>query len=371
MKLNSIPNNYKKNILKIYEKKYGMKKHVINKNIIKKYILYLLMIFMCIMFVIYKCNNIENKINSDKKEESIKQEIEEEKINIKSGEVIRVKMHETGDIVAMDLNDYLCGVVPAEMSPTYNIEALKAQAIVARTYTYRKMNEKVEGEDADICDNYAHCQAYLAEDKLCNIWKEKGYSVSDISNFLKKVREAVVLTNGLVITYNNEIISAYFHASSPCGTENVDQIWGKKYYPYLVSVESKEDENYINRTSVVELPFSKIREVINESGKYGYIDLAKIQEIKITEYTSSKRVKTVKINNVFVPAEDMRTLFNLKSTNFKIEINEQIVKFNVIGYGHGIGMSQVGANTYANEGLNYEEIIKHYYTGVKIDKYIK
>ena len=295
-----------------------------------------------------------------------KKEIDEENgIEYKANQTIRVKMHKTGEIIAMDINDYLRGVVPSEMPPSYNIEALKAQAVVARTYTYRKMSSKSEGNEADICDDHTHCQAYYDKDTLFSIWKKKGFSEDLIKEYWFKINNAVVSTQNQVITYNGEYIKAFFHASSQYKTEDIKEIWGGESLPYLVSVENKESEDYQNRTSEVSVSFydyiSKIKEKYNLEISYD-----DCKNTEISEYTISGRVKKIKSGNVYISAEDLRIIFGLKSTDFVLEINENSMMFKVTGYGHGVGMSQVGANTYASEGYTYVDIIKHYYTGVDI-----
>ena len=327
-----------------------------------------ILVFMCVITsCLFAINLLEEK--SKKKEQEYIQREEKNIIEYKANETIRVRMHETGEVVAMDINDYLRGVLPAEMSPSYNIEALKAQAVVARTYTYKKMSAKAEGEDADICDNYAHCQAFYNKDKIYEIWENKGYTRDEILEFWDKINTAVVETEGEIITYNNELINAYFHASSPGKTEDVSQIWGETSFPYLKSVESEEDMSYENRTSQVVLTCEEFADKINSDDSI--IETTSTDKVKktcINEYTSTGRVKNIKIDGVIVSAEKLRILIGLKSTNFKVTVNDENIIFDVIGYGHGIGMSQVGANTYANTGMKYQDIIKHYYLGVSIEK---
>lgn len=329
------------------------------------YILIFFIIFTACLFVL----NIFKEKNSKKDQEYIEKE-EKNIIEYKANETIRVRMHETGEIIAMDINDYLRGVLPAEMSPKYNLEALKAQAVVARTYTYKKMSLNAEGEGVDICDNFAHCQAFYSKERIYKIWEDKGYSKDEILDYWDKINTAVVETQGEIITYNNELINAYFHASSPIKTEDVSQIWGgKSSYPYLVSVESVENETYENRTSQVVISCKDFSNLINnDNGIIGFTDENEIKKICINEYTITGRVKNIKINDIIISAEKLRTLIDLKSTNFSIELNDNNIIFNVIGYGHGVGMSQVGANTYANNGMSYTDIIKHYYCGVDIVK---
>lgn len=335
---------------------------------------YYLFFFMIILTISLFIINMMKERSVKKEKEYIEKE-EKNVIEYKANETIRVKLNETGEIVAMDVNDYLRGVLPAEMSPKYNIEALKAQAIVARTYLYKKMENYGEGDDADICDYYGHCQAFYSKDKIFEIWKNKGYTQDEILEFWDKINQAVVLTQGEVILYNGELINAYFHASSPNGTENVNQIWGGVSYPYLLPVESIEDELYENRTSQVIISYSDFINILNNDDSINAsIKENEIEDICINEYTTTGRVKSIRVNEYIISAEKLRTLIGLKSTLFDIELpnedklNRNII-FNVVGYGHGIGMSQVGANTYAENGMKYNDIIKHYYTGVDIIKF--
>lgn len=334
----------------------------------------LLNIYTCILLlviltiVLFCINLVTEKKDKDKEiKEQEKKEEEKYEIEYKANETIRVKISKTGEIVAMDINDYLRGVVPSEMPPYYNIEALKAQAIVARTYTYKRIEAHAEGENADICDNYAHCQAYYNKEQLLSIWEKKGYDEETRKKYLKNINEAVVSTEKQVITYEGSLIKAFFHASSPERTENVDQIWGGEKLPYLVSVENEESLEYANRTSTVTVSFIEFLNKLKENNLIGSeVEEDVCNDIKISEYTTSGRVKNIEIAGTKVSAEKLRTLFSLRSTNFTVETNNSEIIFNVIGNGHGVGLSQVGADFLASQGKTYEEIIKHYYTGVEI-----
>ena len=193
----------------------------------------ILVILTCILFVI---SLLKDKVE-EKKEEKLEEKEEEEEyiIDYKADETIRVRLCDTGEVVAMDINDYLRGVVPAEMPPYYNLEAIKAQAVVARTFTYKRIAAHAEGDGIDICDNYAHCQAFYNKDQIIAIWKRKGYDDKTIKEYWNNVNEAVVSTQNEVITYKGQLIKAFFHASSPKRTESVEEIWGGEKLPYLVS----------------------------------------------------------------------------------------------------------------------------------------
>lgn len=266
----------------------------------------------------------------------------------------------TGETEQVKIDDYLCNVVSAEMPADYEIQALQAQAIVARTYTiYKILNKK--HENADICDSSTCCQAWISKEDRLARWDEQKREAN-----WQKISEAVNNTAGKIITYNNQPINAFFHSNSGGITEIPVNVWGGTGYPYLQSVETSGEEGYQQYQSEVE--FTQ-EELINKlKTKYAdiSIDFSNNEEIKIIEYTESTRVKTVKFGNHQLSGVETRTILGLKSTNFEITRNGDKIKFSVKGYGHGVGMSQTGADSLAKQGNNAEEIIKHFYTGVEI-----
>lgn len=266
----------------------------------------------------------------------------------------------TGETEQVNIDEYLCNVVSAEMPADYEIEALKAQAIVARTYTiYKILNKK--HENADICDDSTCCQAWISKDDRLARWEESKRE----SNW-QKICEAVNTTKGRIITYNNKPIDAFFHSNSGGVTEIPVNVWGGTGYPYLQSVETSGEDAYAQYSS--EAVFSQ-EELLNKlKEKYSdiSIDFSKDDDIKILEHTESTRVKTVKFGNHELSGVEARTIFGLKSTNFEIEREGNNIKFSVKGYGHGVGMSQTGADSMAKQGAIADEIIIHFYTGVEI-----
>ena len=332
--------------------------------------LYFIIYFLLIILIALIIINILKDISIKEEKESEQKEIKEEKklIEYKGNQTIRIKLSNTNEIVAMDINDYLRGVVPSEMPPYYDMEALKAQAVVARTYLYRKMENGGDG-DADICDNPAHCQAYYNKEKILEIWTKKGYDENLRNEYWWRVNEAVTSTDNQVILYNGDYIRAYFHASSPIRTESSTEIWGKEYIPYLISVENNESEEYENRTSTASFDYETFlrlfnEKIVNNSG----IDSLEKGDVRINEYTSSGRVKNILVKDYLVSSEILRTVYYLRSTNFTIDDDGNTLTFNVIGNGHGLGMSQVGADFYGKSGMSYVDIIKHYYKGVEVKK---
>lgn len=302
---------------------------------------------------------------SYEKEETKEEKIEEEKINFESKSTIQLLRTKTGQIEAIDLNYYLLCVVASEMPFKYEYEALKAQVVVARTYLFNKMRKNAE-ENADACDNYAHCQAFNDLDTLKEIWRKKGFTDNEILEGENKIKRAIVESSGEVIAYNNELIDAVFHASSPVKTENASAIWSQKDIPYLKSVENVEDETYERRNTVNEISYATFKNTLIDKGYIFDLSKEEFMNIKINEYTESGRVKNVSVGSHIIKAEDLRTLFNINSTNFTITNYEDKIEFNVLGFGHGVGLSQVGANEYARQGKDYKDIIHHYYTGVDI-----
>ena len=266
----------------------------------------------------------------------------------------------TGETEQVSLDDYLCNVVSAEMPADYEVEALKAQAIVARTYTiYKVLNKK--HDDADICDDSTCCQAWISKEDRLVRWEESKRE----SNW-QKICDCVNSTKGQIITYDNQPINAFFHSNSGGVTELPVNVWGGTGYPYLQSVETSGEDGYNQYAS--EVIFTQEELLDKLKGKYDdiSIDFANNDEIKILEYTESTRVKTVKFGNHELSGVEARTLFGLKSTNFEIIKDSDNIKFSVKGYGHGGGMSQTGADSMAKNGCFAEEIIKHFYTGVEI-----
>lgn len=249
------------------------------------------------------------------------------------------------------------------MPANYEMEALRAQAVVARTYTlYQIINSNGKHGDSDICDNYACCQAWISKENRMDKWSE-----DEKENNWEKISLAVNSTKGQIITYEGNPIDAFFHSNSGGITETANNVWGGTNMPYLQSVETSGESEYSQYNSEVEINIEDLGKKIKERYPEFKINYEDENCIQIKEHTESGRVKTMIFGNVEIPGTQVRTIFGLKSTNFTFEICNGKVKFIVIGYGHGVGMSQTGADAMAKIGANYEEIIKHYYTGVEIE----
>lgn len=331
----------------------------------KKILIYLLS-FILICFVIpailtRRTVDTIAQDNTNTENEQVQQKAEgEQNYQYSKYGTITLLHKKTGNTEQVHIDDYLCNVVSAEMPADFEVEALKAQAIVARTYTiYKILNKK--HENADICDDSTCCQAWISKEDRLARWEEGKRE----SNW-KKICDCVNSTKGKIITYNNQPINAFFHSNSGGVTEIPVNVWGGTGYPYLQSVETSGEDTYNQYASEVIFTHEELINKLKQKYSDIFIDFSNENEIKVLEYTESTRVKTVKFGNHEISGVEARTLFGLKSTNFEITKDGSNIKFSVKGYGHGVGMSQTGADSMARQGRTAEDIIKHFYTGVEI-----
>lgn len=328
----------------------------------KKLILYIItLISICFILPAIFTNTKSNRsIETDaKSENNTNSETEKENTNHKYSKIKLLHL-KTGEVEEVNLEEYLCNVVSAEMPVNFEIEALKSQAIVARTYTIYKINNK-KHDNADICDSSSCCQAWISKDDRLSRWEENKREEN-----WKKIERAVNETNGKIITYEGKPINAFFHSNSGGTTEVPINVWGGSGYPYLQMVETSGEEGYTQYASEVTLNFDEILNKIKEKYSDIQIDFTKDDDIKILERTESDRVKTIKFGNHNLSGVEARTIFGLRSTNFEIEKQEDKITFKVKGYGHGVGMSQTGADSLAKQGKNAEDIIHHFYSNVEL-----
>ena len=322
------------------------------------YFFVFLLIFFLLPALLTK-KNVEAKV-SDNKEINATEEEKVENYDYKNYGTIKLLHLETNEVEEVPIDTYLVNVVSAEMPADFEIEALKAQAVVARTYTIYKIQNK-KHDNADICDNSACCQAWVSKEERFARWEE---SVRE-SNW-QKIEQAVNETKGKIITYEGKPINAFFHSNSGGKTEIPVNVWGGTGYPYLQVVETSGEDNYTQYNSEVVLSNEELLEKLKVNYSDISIDFNNNDDLKILEYTDSGRVKTVKFGNHNLSGTEARSLLGLRSTNFEIIKENGNIKFSVKGYGHGVGMSQTGANTLAKEGKSYEDIINHFYIGVVI-----
>ena len=327
------------------------------KKVFIYFFVFLLVFFLLPAFFTKK--NVEAKV-SNNKEINTTEEEKVENYDYKNYGSIKLLHTKTGEVEEVAIDTYLVNVVSAEMPADFEIEALKAQAVVARTYTIYKIQNK-KHDNADICDDSACCQAWVSKEERFARWEE---SVRE-SNW-QKIEQAVSETKGKIITYEGKPINAFFHSNSGGKTEIPVNVWGGTGYPYLQVVETSGEDNYTQYNSEVVLSNEELLEKLKVNYSDISIDFNNNDDLKILEYTDSGRVKTVKFGNHNLSGTETRSLLGLRSTNFEIIKENGNIKFSVKGYGHGVGMSQTGANTLAKEGKSYEDIINHFYIGVVI-----
>lgn len=305
-------------------------------------------------------NGLEENIQENNEQISNNNSNEVSEYNYNKYGTIKLLHKKTNEIEEVKIDDYLYNVVSAEMPADYELEALKAQAIVARTYTiYKAQNKK--HENADICDDSTCCQAWVSKENRLERWEE-----TKREDNWKKIQQCVNETKGKIITYNNQPINAFFHANSGGTTELPVNVWGGSGLPYLQVVQTAGEEGYTQYSSEVDLTQEELINKLKTKYEDIQIDFNNDEDVKILEHTDSNRVKTVRFGNHELSGVETRTLLGLKSTNFEIKKENNQIKFSVKGYGHGVGMSQTGANTMAKQGKNCEEIIKHFYVGIEI-----
>ena len=292
---------------------------------------------------IQKSNKLSNNVEENSTNKSNLTETKKE--NIKKNEITVTVYRNNGKIINLELEEYVLGVVGAEMPASFNIEALKAQAILARTYALKSIKNGKKLTDT------VSTQAYKDNSELQKLWK------NDYTKYYEKIKKAVNETKGKVILYNNEYIDAVYHSTSNGKTENSKNVW-KNILPYLVSVDSSWDKNVK----------SYKKETIFEINEFCNILKLDVEEPITYEiiHNETGRVRQITINNKTFSGTEFRNLLKLRSADFEIEINDEKVKVTTYGYGHGVGMSQYGANEMAKQGYSYIQILKHYYTGVVI-----
>ena len=273
-------------------------------------------------------------------------------------ETIRLYLTSEDKVVNIPFEDYVKGVVAAEMSADNNAEALKAQAVAAYTFAYRR-KEMRTAEKYDVSDSYATDQAYLSDASAKEKWGD-SYDVN-----MKKISDAADAVKGQLIKYNGEPILAVYHSISGGKTESAENVWGEAY-PYLVPVESVGDVLSPNYLSTVTFTADEIKTAMSELGITFSENAAEwFGEKKCSD---SGTVLTLPVCGTEVKGTDIRAALGLRSANFDVSFSEDSFTFTVRGYGHGVGMSQYGAQFMAQQGSTYEEILCWYYPGCQITK---
>ena len=268
------------------------------------------------------------------------------------------------NVLEMDLGEYLLGVVRAEMPAAFEPEALKAQTTAARTYTlYKLQTDGNHGETADICTNPACCQAYISEEQARTNWGENADA------YETKIETAVKETDGQTILYGGVPILAVFHSSSAGLTRAAGAVWVNDL-PYLQAVSSPEAGDQIpNYYSRVEFTPEELKQKLLAAFPEADLSGGMSSWLRAAERDSAGSIVTASAGGVTVKGTQLRTALGLRSACFTWEEEGGKMVFFVTGYGHGVGLSQYGANQMALDGADYQEILTHYYSGVTIEPY--
>lgn len=257
-----------------------------------------------------------------------------------------------GTVTEMDMDTYLAGVVLAEMPATFEMEALKAQAVVARTYAQKAYTTGGKHGDNSVCGTPSCCQAYISQ----GVYLEKGGTQENV----ERIKTAVASTSGSVLTYEGELIEATYFSCSGGTTEDAAAVWGTDF-PYLRSVESpgEEDAVYYTDTAVFSLEeFQSALGITLEEGSENWFG-------GVT-YTNGGGVETMVIGGREFRGTELRTLLGLRSTAFTMTAEGEGITVATRGYGHRVGMSQYGADAMAVTGSSFEEILAYYYQGTEL-----
>ncbi len=260
----------------------------------------------------------------------------------------------------IELEDYLVGVLAAEMPAEYHIEALKAQAVAARSYILKKTEvENSDHKNADVCNNPQHCKGYIDEKEARKRWNDKKED-----EYIKKLKNAVDETCGEYMIYDGETVEAFFFARSGGRTENSKDVWGEEK-EYLKSVESEGDlkhpQLYEEKSFSNEDARNKLFTLNNKIERSDTpLSVAAISR------TEGGSVNKILIEDCAFSGNEIRAVFGLRSANFTVRTTQKELIFKTAGYGHGVGMSQYGANYMAENGKNYTEILSHYYSNIQI-----
>ncbi|MGB9887329.1 MAG: stage II sporulation protein D [Moorellales bacterium] len=278
---------------------------------------------------------------------------------ITTDRAVRLYLPATGSLEVLPLEEYVRGVVAAEMPARFAPEALKAQAVAARTYAVRRLVQSRQGAgthpEADVCNDPKHCQGWLSEAEMRQRWGWLGYWF-----FRRKVTGAVLATRGLVLTYQGELIDPVYHSASGGRTEDPREIWGRSV-PYLRSQPSPWEEESPYNEVVTVLSAAEVRRRLGLAATSG-ADLS----LRVASYTASGRIKTVVAAGRLFTGPEFRQLLGLNSTWFRWEKKGQDFVFYSRGYGHGVGMSQYGAQGLARRGKSFREILAYYYPGTRL-----
>lgn len=276
----------------------------------------------------------------------------------KPSEQIKFKIYDAAEekVLSLSQREYVLGALCSEMPPTFHTEALCAQAVAIYTNAYRSF---FKGEEYVARVNTKSAQGFVTNGELKKRWGK------NFDYYYNKMQKAVDLTLGKVITYEEKPILAAYHSQSSGKTESAENVWGGAV-PYLVPADSEGDTFSPNHTEKNELAAEQVREILQNSGEKLYLPQDNTLLFTDFEFSPSGTLLSVTVGNAKMSGQKIRRLFNLKSAAVTVSCDKDNIIFTTKGYGHGVGLSQYGADFMARQGKNWREILSHYYLKTEI-----
>ena len=291
-------------------------------------------------------SKVTTNIGEPQVKEVVTPNVEESQVNEAVNNNIYISVNRGGNVINIELEEYVIGVVGAEMPASFNSEALKAQSVIARTYAL-----KANSRGIVLSDNESS-QSYKSKEQLKSLWG------SSYDTYFNKVSDAVYSTRGMYLTYNGIYIEAVYHSTSNGRTEDSSNVWGNSF-PYLVSVDSPYDSGNPSFIKSISFSYSEISKKLD-------VIVTSDTVFSINSRTIGDRVANISVGDVNFSGVQFRNMLGLRSADFDIEKNDDGVVITTRGYGHGVGLSQYGANGMAKTGSSYRDILFHYYPGVSL-----
>lgn len=333
----------------------------INRQIrnISFYIIGVLMVFIIPIVIVKHFDKSSNGINLIKDFFVPEDSVGKAKSKIK---LDTIKVNNKGEIMDIALEEYVVLVVAGEMPANFDEEALKAQSILARTFAItRKVSNCSEAKGGEICST-THCQVFIPKEERMKSWGSKA------DEYYKKISAAVNATKGIVLSYDDKLAMhpQYFAVSSGKTEESVAAF--SEDIPYLKSVDSPGEEIAPKYKVSKSFTVNNFVNTINSSYSNAKLKTGSYKnQINIISRNSGGTVKEIKLGGTTVKGTEFRKLLGLNSANFNITFNSKEVVITCLGYGHGVGLSQWGANAMAKSGKGYKEILEHYFEGCKLE----
>lgn len=333
---------------------------------LKRIIIYFILFMLFIVLLPLTIIGFKDRGLKEIKRYEVNENIDYHKNQLNGKEFKNIKVYNKNKVSEINLEEYIIGVVAAEMPASFNEEALKAQAVAARTFAVSKIlvNCK-DAKDGHICDS-VHCQVYVGKDERIEKWnkdkdKDKG------EEYWNKIKGAVEDTKGEILIYEGSLVlNPQYFAVSSGKTENADEIFTFSQ-SYLKSVQSPGEEIAPKYKSKEIFSYNEFITKVNENYKDAHLNRDNLlKQVKILERTEGGAVKTIGLGQHTLTGVEFRKLFNLNSANFNITFEKGKIEIQCLGYGHGVGMSQWGANVMGKDNKTYKEILSHYYKGIDI-----